>query len=113
MRYPIYGIFIILMLAGNLFAAWKLWTDKADFIARFPSLQGLAFECFRIIPVLNIVALGGLWFFRPWAAWAAILLSIAVIALDIIYHIRYHLPIAIVSAVLLLFFLFRYREAFR
>ena len=100
------------MLAGNLFASYQLWTNKAAFLSRFPSLQGLAFECFRILPLLNILALTGLWFFRPWAVWPAIILSLAVIAFDIIYQIRYHLPIAIVSTALLLFFLYRYRTAF-
>lgn len=112
MKHPVFGIFIILMLAGNLLALYKLWTDKASFLSSFPELNETAFTIFRIIPLLNIIALTGLWFFKPWAVWASVILAAGVIFFDSWYKIRYHLPIAIASTLLLLFFIYRYRSAF-
>lgn len=113
MKYPVFAIFLILMLAGNLFAFYKLWSDKHEFLSRFPAVTETAFIFFRFLPLLNILALTGLWFFKPWAAWLAISAGILVIAFDWYYQIRYHLPVAIISTAMLLFFVIWYWNAFK
>lgn len=113
MKYPVFAIFLILMLAGNLFALYKLWTAKQEFLSKFPALSETAFTFFSVLPLLNILALAGLWFFKPWAVWLAISCSVLVIVFDFYYGIRYHLPVAIISTVLLLFFIIRYWNAFK
>lgn len=112
-RWPLFAIFIILMLAGNCFALYKLFTDKPEFLTKFPKLTSRAFDLFRLLPVINIIALAGIWFLKPWAAWLAIACGMAVIGFDIYFAIWYHLYVAIPSALLLLYFIIRYWNEFK
>lgn len=113
MKHPVFSIFLLLMFAGNVFAHYTLWTGKQEFLTKFPALSGPAFAFFRFLPLLNIVALAGLWFFKPWAVWMAIACGMLVIGFDIYFKISYHLPVAILSFLLLLLFLMMYRNHFK
>lgn len=113
MRPPLYAIFLVLMLLGNCFALYKLFTDKQEFFTKFPKLTETTFNIFRFLPIVNIIALAGMWFFKPWAAYLAIACGIAVIAFDLYYGIYYHLYVAIPSTVILLFFIIKYWNHFK
>lgn len=113
MRPLILSIFILLMFAGNGFALFKLFTDKAEFLARFPKLTSRSFDWFRLLPVVNMIALAGIWFLKPWGAWLAIACGLVVIGFDIYFGIWYHLYVAIPSTLLLLYFIIRYWNEFK
>jgi len=113
MKPLLYFLFLLLMLLGNCFALYKMFTERQEFLSRFPKLTETGFNIFRLLPILNIMALAGMWFFKSWAAYLAIACGIAVIVLDIYFGIRYHLYVAIPSAILLLFFIIKYRNLFK
>lgn len=112
MRLLIYTIFIFLMLAGNCFALYKLFTDKQEFLTKYPALSETAFNIFRFLPLVNIIALAGMWLLKSWAAYLAIACGITVIVFDIYFGIRYHLYVAVPSILILLFFIVRYWNEF-
>lgn len=113
MKHFFYYAFLVLMLMGNSFALYKLFTAKEEFLVRFPRLTETGFTLFRLLPVLNIVALAGLWFFKPWAAFLAAGCGLAIILLDIVFGIHYHLYVAVPATALLLFFIWYYRAYFK
>lgn len=113
MKPLLYFLFILIMLLGNCFALYKMFTAKQEFFDQFPKLTETAFNIFRLLPVINIIALAGMWWMKPWAAYLAIACGIAVILLDIYFGIRYHLYVAIPSALLLLFFITKYWNLFK
>jgi uncharacterized membrane protein (DUF2068 family) len=67
---------------------------------------------FRFLPVINIIALAGMWFFKSWAAYSAIACSISIIVFDIYFGIWYHLYVAVPSTLILLFFIVKYWNHF-
>lgn len=113
MKTYIYPAFLLLMLLGNCFALYKLFTDKQEFFARFPKLTETAFNIFRFLPLINIIALAGIWFFKPWAAYLAIACGLAIIVFDICFGIYYHLYAAVPSTLILLFFIVRHWNEFK
>lgn len=113
MKLLFFSIFLILMLVGNCFALYKLFTDKQEFFTKSPSLTETGFTILRIIPFLNIIALAGLWFFQSWALYLAIACGVAVIILDIYFGIYYHLYVAVPANLILLFFIIKYWNEFK
>lgn len=113
MRFPVFAIFLLLMLLGNVFALYKLFTDKQEFLIKFPKLTESAFNIFRFLPVINIIALAGLWFLKPWGAFLFIVCGIIVIVFDWYFGIYYHLYVAMPSTVLLLFFIIKHWNEFK
>lgn len=113
MRFPVYMIFILLMLLGNSLAIYKMFTAKQDFFDQFPKLTETAFSIFRLLPVINIIALSGMLLMKPWAAYLVIACAIAVIVFDIYFGIYYHLYVAVPSTLILLFFINKYWNEFK
>ena len=113
MKPLVFSIFLILMLAGNCFALYKLFADKQGFFTKSPALTETGLTVLKIIPFLNIISLAGLWFFQSWAAYLAIATGVIVISLDIYFGIYYHLYAAIPSTLILLFFIFKYWNHFK
>ncbi|MBI5858189.1 MAG: hypothetical protein HZB42_11160 [Sphingobacteriales bacterium] len=113
MRSLVFSVFLLLMLAGNCFALYKLFTGKQEFLTKFPKLTDTGFTIFRFLPVVNIIALTGMWFLKSWAAYLAIACGLAVIGFDLYFSIYYHLYVAIPATLILLFFIFRYWNHFK
>lgn len=113
MRLLVYSIFIFLMLAGNCFGLYQLLTGKQEFVAKFPKLNDKNYFILQILPLINIVALAGMWLLKSWSPWLAITGAVAVIVADIYFGIRYHLYLAIPSTLILLFFVIKYRNHFK
>ncbi|HRG80992.1 MAG TPA: hypothetical protein PLO99_00690 [Chitinophagaceae bacterium] len=113
MKHTAFAIFILLMLMGNSFALFKMFTDKQEFLSKFPKLSEQSFYLFRFLPLLNIVGLAGLWFYQTWAVWLSIACGLAVIFFDLYFGIYYHLYVAIISTAILLYFIIRYWNAFK
>lgn len=113
MRFPVYTIFLLLMLLGNCFALYRMFTVKQEFFDQFPKLTETAFSIFRLLPIINLIALAGMWWMKSWAAYLIIACSIAVIAFDIFFGIWYHLYVAIPSTFILLLFIIKYWNGFK
>jgi hypothetical protein len=113
MKAYIFPLFLLLMLLGNCFALYKLFTDKQEFLTKFPKLTETAFHIFRFLPLINIIALAGLWFLKPWAAYLAIGCGILIIAFDLYFGIYYQLYVAVPSILILLFFIMKYWNEFK
>lgn len=113
MRPLLFTIFLLLMMAGNVFAAVKLITSKQTFFEQSPRLTETGFTILQIIPFVNLAALAGLWFYQSWAAWLAIAAGLAIIVLDIRFGIWYHLYVAVPSLGILLYFIIRYWNQFK
>lgn len=113
MKFPLYAIFLLLMLLGNCFALYKLFTDKQEFLTKFPKLTETAFNIFRFLPVINIIALVGMWFLKSWAVYLALACGVAVIVFDLYFGIYYHLYVAVPFTLILLFFIIKYRNHFK
>jgi hypothetical protein len=113
MRLSFFYLFLMLMLAGNIFALYKLFTAKQQFFERFPKLTDTGFTVFRLLPLVNIIALAGLWFFKPWAVYLALGCGLLIIVLDMLFGIHYHLYMAIPSTVVLLLFILYYWNRFK
>jgi uncharacterized membrane protein (DUF2068 family) len=65
------------------------------------------------LPIINIIAIAGIWFLKSWGAYLALTCGAAVIILDLYYGIHYHLYVAIPSAIILLFFSIKYWNEFK
>lgn len=113
MRFPVFAIFLVLMLLGNGFAFYKMITGRQEFLSQFPKLNATAFNILRFLPLLNIIALAGLWFLKPWAAYLAMACGVAVILFDLYFGIYYHLYVAVPSTLVLLFFIIKYWNEFK
>lgn len=113
MKPLLYFIYLLIMLLGNCFALYKMFTARQEFFDQFPKLTETAFNIFRFLPIINIIALAGMWFFKSWGAYLAIACGIAVIVFDIYFGIRYHLYVAIPSTLILLFFIIKYWNEFK
>lgn len=113
MKLSFYAIFLLLMLLGNSFALYKMFISKQEFLTLFPKLNNEAFSTFRLLPVINIIALAGLWFLKPWGAYLAIACGITVIAFDLYFGIYYHLYVAVPATLILLFFIIKYWNEFK
>lgn len=101
MRPVLFTILIGLLLLGNFFGAWKLFTAKTDFFSRIPGLTGNLYFLLCALPLLNILALAGIWYWQKWGVYLAGITSLTVIGLDLYLRIRYHLPVALLSTALL------------
>jgi hypothetical protein len=97
----LFSILVGLLVLGNGFGAWKLFTDKASFFSTIPRLTRNSYILLCILPLLNLLALGGIWYWQKWGVYLAALTSLFVIGLDIYLGIKYHLPVAVISTVLL------------
>ncbi len=86
---------------------------KEEFLARSPRLSITAFHLFRFLPLINIVALAGLWFFRAWGPLLSIACGLTVIGIDIRFGITYHLYAAVPSLLILLFFIIKFWNYFK
>jgi hypothetical protein len=113
MKFPVFAIFLLLLLLGNCFALYKMFTTKQEFLVQFPKLSGQAYNLFRLLPAINIIAIAGLWFLKPWAACLAIACCTAIIIFDGYFGIYYHLYVAIPSTLILLFFIIKYWNEFK
>lgn len=113
MRLPVYAIFLLLMLLGNSFALYKMITSKQEFLTQFPKLTNQAFNIFRLLPVINIISLAGLWFLKSWGAYLAVACGLTVIVFDLYFGVYYHLYVAIPSTLILLFFVIKYWNEFK
>jgi uncharacterized membrane protein (DUF2068 family) len=112
MRFPLYAIFLLLMLLGNCFALFKMFSARQAFLTQFPKLTGTAFNIFRFLPLINCIAIAGMWWLKPWGAYLALTGGIAIIFFDIYHGIYYHLYVAVPSFLILLFFIIRYWKHF-
>jgi hypothetical protein len=112
-RPAVFSIFLGLLLIGNLFAAFQLLTSGEGFLDRFPRLTPAKLNVLRLIPLLNIVALTGVWFWKRWGVVAATGLGLVTIGFDIALEIWYHLIVAAVSVVLLCIGAAWHRDKFR
>lgn len=99
-------ILTILLLIGNGLAAWILHNKPQDFIQKF-QLTSHSLFWFKWLPLLNIIGLIGIIWFKKWGIFLVIVSSILVILCDIIFKINYHLPIAIISFALLGFLIYK------
>jgi uncharacterized membrane protein (DUF2068 family) len=109
----VYSIFIILMLLGNCFGLYQLFTGKQEMLSKFSKLNDANYFILLVLPVINIIALAGMWFLKSWSPYLAIIGALAVIAADIYFGIKYHLYLAIPSSFILLFFIIMYWNHFK
>ena len=113
MKLPAYFLFLSLMLAGNCFGLYQLFTGKQEFISTFPRLNNSNYFILEILPVINIIGLAGMWFLKSWSRWLAIFGAVGVLVVDIYFDIRHHLYLAIPATIILLFFIIKYRNHFK
>jgi len=113
MRFPVYKIFILLMLVGNCFGLYQLLTSRQEFISKYPALNNENYFILPSFPIINIVAITGLLFLKRWSVYPAIIGALVIIAADIYFGIRYHLYVAGPSLLVLLFFIIKYRNHFK
>lgn len=100
--------FIILLCIGNCFGAYGLLAGQADIVAKFPKLTFEWLTFLTTVPVINLIGLGGLWFWQSWAACLVILSGLVVAIADIYFGINYHLFVAVPSLLTLCFFIFKF-----
>lgn len=105
--------FILLMLLGNCFGLYQLITGKQEMLIRHTKLTNENYFILLLLPVINIIALAGMWFLKSRSSYLAIIGALAVIAADIYFGIKYHLYLAVPSTVILLFFIIRYWNHFK
>ncbi len=110
MKPVIYSTYILLMLVGNIFGLYKLWTGKQELFAKFPFLTEAGYNLFKWLPVVTIFALVAMWFLKRWGVYLAIVCGIAVIMADTYFGIHYHLYVAIPSLLILILLFFKYRQ---
>jgi hypothetical protein len=84
-----------------------------DLLRTFPKMTGNSLLLLKATQVLNLVSIIGIWYFQKWGVWFALLLAIIVLALDIYYHIWYHIPVVLISCSLLGWFVSRQWELFK
>lgn len=113
MKPLVFRILLLVLIAGNTAGAYRLFTERAAFLDQFPKLSETSYQYFRFLPLVNIIGLLGMWFWRRWGAWLAVAGGIVVIGCDIWLGIWYHLSVAIPSLLILLFFIIRYAKQFK
>lgn len=101
MRPVLFTILIGLLALGNVFGAWKLFTAKTAFFDRIPGLTENLWFLLCDLPLLNVLALAGIWYWQKWGVYLAGITAMTVIGLDVYLRIKYHLPVALLSTALL------------
>ena len=109
----VFSILLVLLLAGNIFAAYQLLTSGPEFLKRIPQLTPTGLNLLRFLPWLNLVSLAGIWFWKRWGVVSAIALGIVTIGFDIVFGIWYHLVVAASSLILLCIGAAWHRDRFR
>ncbi|HPG11927.1 MAG TPA: hypothetical protein PLU37_10375 [Chitinophagaceae bacterium] len=112
MKTVVFPAFILLLLLGNCFGAYKLFTAKEDFLSKFPKLTEEAYGLIRYLPLVNIIALAGVLFWQKWGVYLAVACAILIIVCDILFGIYYHLFIAVPSTIFLIYLIARYWNFF-
>lgn len=112
-RPVVFPILLVLLLAGNIFAACQLLASGAEFLKRMPQLTPAGLAVLRFLPLLNIVSLGGIWFWKRWGIVSAFALGVVTIGFDVVFGIWYHLAVAASSVILLGIGAAWHRERFR
>ena len=113
MRPLLYSVFLILMLLGNSFGLFQIFTAKQEFMSKVPKLNDQNYFLLQLLPLVNIAGIIGMWFFKSWSPYVAIIGAVAVIGADVYFGIKYHLYLAVPSALILLFFIFKYWNQFK
>jgi hypothetical protein len=108
-----YLLFIGLMLAGNCFGLFQLIYQKQTFIEKFPELTPKNIFWLQLLPVMNIAGLAGMLFFKSWSPYVAVAGALLVIVADVYLNIRYHLYVAIPSALILLWLIVFFWNKFK
>ncbi len=106
-------VMLVLLLLGNIFAFYKISIAPSEFLSKYPKLDNSALFGLKIIQLCNIVCLIGIWYFQKWGVWAAILLTLLVVALDIYYQLWYHIFVVLLSTGILLFFVHKNWQYFK
>lgn len=113
MKTIVFPAFILLLLLGNCFGAYKLFTAKQDFLSKFPKLTEEAYGLIRFLPLVNIIALAGVLFWQKWGVYLALVCAAAIIFCDIVFGIYYHLYVAVLSTAMMIFFIIKYWNFFK
>lgn len=98
-------LMLILLLAGNIFAFTKITTHPTDFLNLYPKLNPNSLTVLKIIQILNIITIIGIWYFQKWGVWAALTLALTVIILDIYFEFIYHVFVVIITVGLTMWFI--------
>ncbi len=113
MRPLLFTVLLTLLLLGNGFAAYKLFTAPQEITASNPKVTAVALQLLQWLPVVNIAAIAGMFFRQKWAAILVLLLGVFVLYLDIRYQIRHHIYVALPSLLIMAYFIRRYWGWFR
>ena len=100
-------IIVALLFIGNVFGFVNLFTDPDAFVAKFPSLTPFSVQLLTYIPVLNMISLVGIWFFKKWGVWLAIAGYGIITFVDIYVPIVYHLILSSCSSAVLFYLIYR------
>ncbi|HMU47671.1 MAG TPA: hypothetical protein PKC72_14975 [Chitinophagaceae bacterium] len=113
MKTIVFPAFILLLLLGNCFGAYKLFTAKEEFFSKFPKLTEGAYQILRFLPIVNIIGLIGVLFWQKWGVYLAITCAVIIIICDILFGIYYHLYVAVPASAFLIFLIIRYWSFFK
>lgn len=106
-------ITLLLLFIGNLFGFIKISTAPTDFLREYPSMTTNSLFYFRIIQVLNIIGISGIFMYQKWAVWFALMMLILVIILDIYFAIWYHIVVVIIINAFTAYFIYKSWQFFK
>lgn len=106
-------IILLLLLVGSAFAFFRISVNPSALTEDFPRLTPNVLSGFQVIQFLNVVSILGIWYYRKWGVWLAVLLALLVIILDIIFQLWYHVFVVLVVTGILLFFIRKVWRQFR
>jgi hypothetical protein len=106
-------IFIYVLIAANCFVLFGLFSSRASFLEQYPKFNKTTLTLFTLLPVVNLISLGGLFFYQLWAVYLFAVCSLLVIFSDIYFGVKSHLAIAAVSSLILTFLIFQNFSSFK
>ena len=112
-RPPILVILLFFILLGNVFGFVKLMSNPQDFMTQYPRITPFMLDGLKLIQVLNVLSIVGMWMGKKWGVWLAIALSVAVLGADLYVPLYYHIVVVLISVGLTMWQVFKHWHLFR
>jgi Ca2+/Na+ antiporter len=105
-RQLILRIVLALLIIGNIYGMYNFFAKGGEFLAKNPAINTTVFLWLKWLPLINIIAITGIFLQYKWALVLLALCFAIVVIIDVKYEIWYHL-LMILCFSLILFFLIR------
>ncbi|KAB2879140.1 hypothetical protein F9K33_10615 [bacterium] len=106
-------VMLVLLFIGNIYGFITISSSADTFLSQYSKMNPTSLLLLRIIQVLNMIAIIGMWYLQQWGVWMALVLVGLVIILDIYYGIYYHIIVVLITSGLTAWFIIKSWNSFK